>query len=279
MFRNRRSSSGTSCPPVRKASEGRNPTFPQNLSREQPRACAIFNGKTFHIYVPGRMCAKRALLIPIAHSAATRLTNKVLHARARKQKLKQFHAAHSPARAFPSVLAPDVQTRLHTRVAHTLRQGRLALVKGIRRLFLTSRWHGGGSVKHLFREFFRNSLWDQRKDYKEVSQRETLNHIVPITSDSHEAWQRRKFLPAELQSLREMLCGLISEESCAEWLGFNDLAHPDAKPPVRSLAGLIRDPDWTDTDNITQVAYVPALLPFRLPTVRMSSNWETPRIP
>jgi len=75
-----------------------------------------------------------------------------------------------------------------------------------------------------------------------------------------------------------MLCGLISEESCAEWLGFNDLAHPDAKPPVRSLAGLIRDPDWTDTDNIHKLRMyrVAAFFDCLRPNVL---DWETPRIP
>jgi hypothetical protein len=124
--------------------------------------------------------------------------------------------------------------------------GRLALVTGIRRLFLP---HVGmrGSVKHLFEEF-QNSLWD------------------------------RQGMTGKPELQREVLCELLSEESCAEWLGFNDLARPDTTPPLRRLAGLVREPDWTGAENIHKLrmyrtaAFIDCLRPNVL-------DWETPRIP
>jgi len=95
---------------------------------------------------------------------------------------------------------------------------------------------------------------------------------------AREARQRREFLPGELESLREVLCELLSEESCAEWLGFNDLARPDIKPLLPRLAGLVREPDWTDAENIHKLrmyraaAFIDCLRPNVL-------DWETPRIP
>ncbi len=76
----------------------------------------------------------------------------------------------------------------------------------------------------------------------------------------------------------EVLCELLSEESCEEWLGFNDLARSDTKPPSRLLASLVREPDWTDAENIHKLrmyraaAFVDCLRPNVL-------DWETPRIP
>jgi hypothetical protein len=121
-------------------------------------------------------------------------------------------------------------------------------VMGIRRLFLP---HVGmrGPVKHLFEEF-QNSLWGGRENCR----------------------------PGKPALQREVLCELLWEESCAEWLGFNDLAHPDTKPPVRSLAGLIREPDWTHAENIHKLrmyrtaAFIDCLRPNVL-------DWETPRVP
>jgi hypothetical protein len=78
--------------------------------------------------------------------------------------------------------------------------------------------------------------------------------------------------------MRAVLCELLSEESCAEWLGFDDLARPDAKPPLRRLAGLVREPDWTNADNIHKLrmyraaAFIDCLRPNVL-------DWETPRVP
>jgi hypothetical protein len=149
-------------------------------------------------------------------------------------------------------------------------------VTGIRRLFLP---HVGmrGSVKHLFEEF-QNSLWDRRENWQDVPQ----ERRAPDHSRLHElapgARKRREFPTAKPELQREVLCELLSEESCAEWLGFNDLGRPDTKPPARSLAGLIREPDWTDTETIHKLrmyraaAFIDCLRPNVL-------DWETPRIP
>jgi hypothetical protein len=130
-------------------------------------------------------------------------------------------------------------------------------LKGIRRLFLP---HVGmrDSVKHLFEEF-RNSLWDRWENYQDVQVRKALS-------------------PDELQSLREVLCELLSDVSCGEWLGFNDLARPNTLPPSRPLAGLVREPGWADAENIHKLrmyraaAFVDCLRPNVL-------DWETPCIP
>ena len=149
-------------------------------------------------------------------------------------------------------------------------------MKAIRRLFLP---HVGmrGSVQHLF-EGFQNSLWDRRENCQDVPQ----ERRAPDHSQLHElvpgARARREFLTGKPELQREVLCELLSEASCAEWLGFNDLAHPDTKPPLRSLAGLIREPGWTDSENIHKLrmyraaAFIDCLRPNIL-------DWETPSIP
>jgi hypothetical protein len=149
-------------------------------------------------------------------------------------------------------------------------------VMAIRRLFLP---HVGmrGSVRHLFEEF-QNSLWDRRENYQDAPQ----ERRAPDHSQLHEltpgARKRREFLTGKPESQREVLCELLSEAGCAEWLGFNDLARPDTRPPLRSLAGLIREPDWTDTKNVHKLrmyraaAFIDCLRPNVL-------DWETPRIP
>ena len=106
---------------------------------------------------------------------------------------------------------------------------------GIRRLFLP---HVGmrGSVRHLFEEF-QNSLWDRRENYQDVPQ----ERRAPDHSQLHErnpgARKRREFLTGKPESQREVLCALLSDASCAEWLGFNDLARPDTKSPLRASCG------------------------------------------
>jgi hypothetical protein len=148
--------------------------------------------------------------------------------------------------------------------------GSLDRLKGIRRLFLP---HVGmrGSVKHLFEEF-QNSLWDRRENESRESHHSRLDQIA------HGARQRKALLPGELQSLREVLCELLSEESCGEWLGFNDLTRPNTLPQSRVLANLVRQPDWTDAENIHKLrmyraaAFVDCLRPDAL-------DWETPSIP
>ena len=147
---------------------------------------------------------------------------------------------------------------------------------GIRRLFLP---HVGkrDSVRHLFEEF-RNSLWDRRGNYQDVSQERRASDHSRLRELAPGARERREFLTGKPELQREVLCELLLEESCAEWLGFNDLARPDTKPPVRSLAGLIREPGWTDTENIHKLrmyraaAFIDCLRPNVL-------DWETPRIP
>jgi hypothetical protein len=148
-------------------------------------------------------------------------------------------------------------------------------LKGIRRLFLP---HVGmrGSVKHLFEEF-QNSLWDRRGNFQDVPEERRKSHHSRLHQIAHGSRQRKAFLPSELQSLREVLCELLSDESCREWLGFNDLARPSTLPPSRLLAGLVREPDWADAENIHKLrmyraaAFVDCLRPNVI-------DWETPRI-
>ena len=154
--------------------------------------------------------------------------------------------------------------------------GSLGLLKGIRRLFLP---HVGmrGSVKHLFEEF-QNSLWDRRGNFQDVPEERRKSHHSRLHHIAHGARQRKAFLPGELQSLREVLCELLSDESCGEWLGLNDLARPNTLPPSRLLAGLVREPDWADAENIHKLrmyraaAFVDCLRPNVL-------DWQTPCIP
>lgn len=134
-----------------------------------------------------------------------------------------------------------------------------------------------GSVKHLFEEF-QNSLGDRRREYKEVPQDRRESPHARLHKIAHGIRERSKFLPDELALLRGFLCELLSEESCAEWLGFNDLSRPDALPPSRFLASLVREPDWADAENIHKLrmyraaAFVDCLRPNVL-------DWETPRVP
>jgi hypothetical protein len=148
-------------------------------------------------------------------------------------------------------------------------------VTGIRRLFLP---HVGmqGSVKHLFEEF-QDSLWDGWENHPEVQQERTASDHCQPHEQTRGARMRKEFLTGKPELQREVLCALLWEESCAEWLGFNDLARPDARPPLRRLAGLIREPDWTDTENIHKLrmyraaAFIDCLRPSVI-------DWETPRI-
>jgi len=149
-------------------------------------------------------------------------------------------------------------------------------VMGIRRLFLP---HVGmrGTVKHLFEEF-QNSLWDGRENYQGVPQGRRASDHSQLHELAPGARKRREFLTGKPELQREVLCELLSEESCAEWLGLNDLARPDTRPPLRRLAGLVREPDWTDAENIHKLrmyraaAFIDCLRPNVL-------DWETPRIP
>jgi hypothetical protein len=134
-----------------------------------------------------------------------------------------------------------------------------------------------GSVKHLFEEF-QNSLWDRRENYQDVSEERRESHHSRLHEIAHGARQRKAFLPGELRSLPEVLCELLSEESCGEWLGFDDLARRDTLPPSRLLASLVREPDWTDAENIHKLrmyraaAFIDALRPGVL-------DWITPHDP
>ena len=134
-----------------------------------------------------------------------------------------------------------------------------------------------GSVKHLFEEF-QNSLGDRRRESLEFPHEiREFDHgrVGGIVGGAHE---RKEFLPTELRSLREALCELLSEESCAEWLGFNDFARPDTRAPLRHLAGLVREPGWTATENIHKLRMyrAAAFIDWLRPNVL---DWETPRIP
>ncbi len=156
------------------------------------------------------------------------------------------------------------------------RPGRFRLVKGIRRLFLP---HVGtrSPVKHLF-EDFQNSFWGRRENYQDVPQERRASDHSRLHEQARRAPQRNGFLLDELESFREVLRDLLSEESCTEWLGFNDLARPDTKPPLRRLAVLVREPDWTHAENVHKLrmyraaAFIDCLRPNVL-------DWETPCIP
>src|SRR5258708_23336141 len=134
-----------------------------------------------------------------------------------------------------------------------------------------------GSVKHLFEEF-QNSLWDRRENYQDVPEERRESDHFRLYELAHGSNKRKKFLMDKPELRREVLCELLWEEHCAEWLGFNDLARPDTKPPLRPLAGLIREPDWTDAENIHKLrmyraaAFIDCLRPNVL-------DWETPHIP
>jgi hypothetical protein len=134
-----------------------------------------------------------------------------------------------------------------------------------------------GSVKHLFEEF-QNSLWDGREDYQDVPRERRASHHSQLHELAPGARKRREFLTGKPELQREVLCKLLSEDNCAEWLGFNDLTRPDTKPPLRRLAGLIREPGWRDADNIhkLRVYRVAAFIDCLRPSVL---DWETPRIP
>jgi hypothetical protein len=134
-----------------------------------------------------------------------------------------------------------------------------------------------GSVKHLFEEF-QNSLWDGRENCQDVPHKERALDHSRLHEIAHGARQRKAFLPGELQPLRKALCELLSEESCAEWLGFNDLSRPDTLPPSRLLASLVREPDWTEAENIHKLrmyraaVFIDVLRPGVL-------DWHTPHDP
>jgi hypothetical protein len=134
-----------------------------------------------------------------------------------------------------------------------------------------------GSVEHLFEEF-QNSLWDGRENCQDVPHKERALDHSRLHEIAHGARQRKAFLPGELQPLRKALCELLSEESCAEWLGFNDLSRPDTLPPSRLLASLVREPDWTEAENIHKLrmyraaVFIDVLRPGVL-------DWHTPHDP
>jgi hypothetical protein len=153
--------------------------------------------------------------------------------------------------------------------------GRFAFVKGIRRLFLP---HVGmrDSVKHLFDDF-QNSLWDRRENYQDVPQERRPSDHSRLHEPARRAPQQNGFLPDELESFREVLRDLLSGESCTEWLGFNDLARQDITPPLRRLAGLVREPDWTHAENVHKLRMyrAAAFTDWLRPNVL---DWETPSI-
>src|SRR5713101_86163 len=86
--------------------------------------------------------------------------------------------------------------------------GRLALVTGIRRLFMP---HVGmrGPVKHLFEEF-QNSLWDRRENYQDVSQEGRASDHSQLHELAPGARKRREFLTRKPALQRQVLCDLLS---------------------------------------------------------------------
>ena len=133
-----------------------------------------------------------------------------------------------------------------------------------------------GSIRHLFEEF-QNSLGDRREQYQEIPHERRQSPHSRLRKVTRGAHARSEFLPDELESLQALCCDLLSMESCAEWLGFNDLARPNTLPPSRFLAALIREPDWGHADNIQKLRMyrVAAFIDCLRPNVL---DWETPRI-
>src|SRR5215471_17936216 len=133
-----------------------------------------------------------------------------------------------------------------------------------------------GSVNHLF-EQFQNSLGDERTDWREHPRERWASRDTRLQEMVRGARERGEFLPKELTSLRRLLSELLDEENCAEWLGFNDLSRPDTLPPMRLLAGFIRELDWTEAENIEKLrlyrtaAFIESLRPGAI-------DWETPHV-
>jgi len=134
-----------------------------------------------------------------------------------------------------------------------------------------------GPIKHSFREF-QNSLGDRRKDFLEfpLELRESKDgRVQAIVRDARE---RGEYLPGDYEELREILYELLSEESCAEWLGSYYVTRAENAPPPKILASLIRDPDLTDAENVHKLrlyraaAFIDCL---RSDVI----DWETPHIP
>jgi hypothetical protein len=148
-------------------------------------------------------------------------------------------------------------------------------MRGIRRLFLP---HVGkqDSVRHLFEEF-QDSLWDRRTDHQDVPLEKRTSPHSGLHEPADRVGKRLESLEGKPDSLREILCELLSEASCAEWLGFNDLDRHDTRPPLRRLAGLVREPEWTDRENIDKLrmyraaAFIGCLRPGAI-------DWETPHM-
>ena len=149
-------------------------------------------------------------------------------------------------------------------------------MKGIRRLFLP---HVGmrGSVKHLFEEF-QNSLGNERADWREHPRERWASRDTRLQEIVRGARERGEFLSKELESLRKLLCELLDEQNCTEWLGYNDLSRPDTLPPVRLLAGFIRELDWTNQENVHKLRLyrTAAFIEFLRPG---AIDWETPHMP
>jgi len=151
--------------------------------------------------------------------------------------------------------------------------GESARVKGIRRLFLPPVGMQN-SVEHLYEEF-RHSLWERPENHVPLEKGVPNHSGLPEPAHGGKRWESLEGKP---ESQRVILCELLSETSCAEWLGFNDLARPDTKPPLRTLAGLIREPGWTNAKNVQKLrmyraaTFIDCLRPNAL-------DWETPCIP
>src|SRR5438445_11436509 len=137
--------------------------------------------------------------------------------------MQNSRRASSPRTCVPSSWLP--MSRHGTLTCAFIGLGRLALVTGIRRLFLPN-VGTRDSVKHLFEEF-QNSLWDRRENCQDVPQERRASDHSRLHELAPGARKRTEFLSGKPELQREVLCELLSEQSCAEWLGFNDLDRPD----------------------------------------------------
>jgi hypothetical protein len=148
-------------------------------------------------------------------------------------------------------------------------------VKGIRRLFLP-RVGIKGSVAHMFREF-QDSIEDSRITAGCSGPDQITAKQYRLGDVAAAAHERQEILPAELGALRVILIELLSDEICAEWLGYNYLSRPDEKPLVRPLAPWIREPDWGKEENINKLriyraaVFISCIRPDEL-------DWQTPRV-
>ncbi len=147
-------------------------------------------------------------------------------------------------------------------------------MRGIRRLFVP-RVGLRGPVAHLFSQF-QDSLADQRKEHEQSNEEQRKSRDSRLSSIVADARERGVLLPEDAESLGAILVDLLSKESCAEWLGYEDVVRDDL-PRSRPLAAFVREPDWGREENVEKLrlyrgaAFIDLLRPGLL-------DWQTPRI-